>query len=368
MVETINNTQAPIVKNDRVENASAERAGTQKASAEKVGTGGVEDKNRVSEENVRLALNNLKDADEGFRVASVPIAAINSSGLNFHALAEAQDSIEGLTFNIQDALIILFELSVLLREIERNNWIATANDVLEKGQAIADNIRVKASMTLGAGIIGGSMGAAAGAASIGGGAAALGSIQSSNTDTSPDIDVSQATSDGADNLSQLQLDADVTGEQVGGTKPQADAMTSTSELTDTTMQNTEAAPKDGKSGDVKLDKDQLRIQEDLTKAKINETRIDAQNQRIQARLQLSEGVSSLLRATGQVGAAGLQTASEHQEATVEIKRAEKDRLNVEVQAQQEFAGELRDTINSIVGTFQSVEQARHRAMGAIYNA
>ena len=387
MVETINTPQTP--QTNITPNPNAGKANAR----ENVSAITSNDNAPITPEQVRLALEAL--SQDSRDVASVSVSPIDSSHIDFHAVASVDQSIEGLTFNIQDALIALFQLSVALREVERNNWIATANDILEKGESIAETIRHKASMSLTAGIVGGSTGIAAGVTSIGGGAAALGTMKTSAGDATPNIDVDQASLDGAQNLSSSGVSADmVAGDVAPDISPtsQTDlkADLRTSDIADTTRTSSgtdattatdvgaaEAVASDATTTEgashkasktTTLDRDHIKIQQDLTKAKIAETRVDSQNQKVQARLQVSEGVSSLIRSGGQMSSAGIQYAADEQEAVAEIQRSQKERLNVQAQTEQDFSNELRDTVQSIVQSFQNIEQARHRAMGAIYNA
>ena len=281
---------------------------------------------------------------EGNTSTKAPLPAVSASGISFAQIGQLEANLDGLAFNVQDALIALHQMSVLLRETERNNWIATANDILAQGHQAAGELRQKAAMTMAAGAVKGAAGMASGAISIGFAASAAKDLNSSSApDTTPDIQ----TKPGVENASQGLTSADLP-QNASTTTPSTDSVSTNNPTVDSM--------------------EQTKIQQDLTRAKVEETKVDRVNQQVQAKLQLGQGVSTLVNSAGDLASSAFQAAATNIEAKAEVTRAEKDRRSVEASAQQDFANELRDTIQSITSTFQSIESARHRAMGAIYNA
>lgn len=301
---------------------------------------------------VARAYSELEASGTSFQQA--PVSLIDSSTINFAQLGKLEANLDGLAFNVQDALVALHQMTVLLRETERNNWIATANDILAQGHQAAGELRQKAAMTMAAGAVKGASGIASSAVSIGFAASAAKDLNSSSSpDTTADINVGSGT-DQAINTANLTA-TDV---------PDTVSSTATQSVS-TTTDTTQAQNQPNKTVD---SMEQTKIQQDLTRAKIEETKVDRVNQQVQTKLQLGQGVSTMVSAAGDMASSAFQAAAANVEAKAEVTRAEKDRRQVEAGAQQDFANELRDSIQSITSTFQSIESARHRAMGAIYNA
>lgn len=246
----------------------------------------------------------------GTAAAELKYAMASLDGIDWTVLTNDMALAANLSVNVTAIMVLLIEVMSQMRQDSRQAALEESQAALESGLAAAEKMKDAAWSTLVGAIISNVTSMITSAMSVGSAASqlkALNIAKNGDMKAGPDFDNVQ-------------------------TRGRSDAVTE------------KQGPSAKSMADVQALQDHFRI-------------INIRN----------EGLSGITNALGKMGAATFDFLAATKQAEAQADRATGEYQQAIAQAEQQFMQQLGDAIRALLSGMESVDQAQHKAMGAIYN-
>lgn len=331
----------------------------------------------------------------------VAYSSPNLEGIDWDALSSDFQSVESLSISITAIMVLMIDVMKEMRKGQREAWMDEAQNALQMGMNAADRMRESAAAKMAADVVTNAASMATAAISMVSSAASLGAMKAADmriearatalfgpaADVKPTALTAEAPKIQTPSTTPVELDAAATPSSATTSTTPAAETSSTTPATEASSsaasKTTDATPTQGEveaegvaeghqatsAGKAGADSAKATSEADNQKARaqfVSQQRALAQAQ-FDGRANMAKSISEIGAAMARMGASVGEYFSGLKQAEAKEFEALGAYSQALMQAELEFANQMRDAIRTVIDTMKGAEQAKHQAMQGIYN-